>query len=185
MLFPWNLVSLHIFKRISLFLFLRGNSVLCSCFCIFFAHIWGEQHWFDFCLCFGFLWLSGKNSLQNTYRKPPSIAVNCHWGSTVFFPFLFCAKILAIRHMPCIFGSWRKGAQSSSQGEGDGASCGSERLHGGSGRQLRQEEKNKCKLSDSCCAISHSWGPAKLTVAHWYTFASQMPQHPFGKNNIA
>lgn len=153
---------------------------------VYFLPIFGvNSNWFDFRLCFGFLWLSGKKSLQNTYRKPPSIAVSWHWGSTVFFPFLFCAKILAIRHMPCIFGSWQKGAQSSSQVEGDGASCGSEMLHGGSGRQLCQKQKNKCKLSGSCCAISHSWGPAKLTAAHWYTFAGQMPQHPFGKNNIA
>lgn len=41
--FPWNAVSLHRFKRISLFLFLWENSTLCSCSCIVFVHIWGEK----------------------------------------------------------------------------------------------------------------------------------------------
>lgn len=96
MLSPWNLVSLYRFKRISLFLFLQGNRVLCSCSCTLFAHIWGEWQLVWFLLM---LWLSGKTSPQNTYRKPPSVALSWRW---VFFPSPvllckdFCGKPLDI-----------------------------------------------------------------------------------------
>lgn len=71
MLFPWNLVSLHRFKRISLFLSFEAIAC-CLAAPVYFLTIFGVN-WLDFCLCFGFLWLSGKKILQNTYRSPPYI----------------------------------------------------------------------------------------------------------------
>lgn len=178
MLSPWNLVSLYRFKRISLFLLFQGNSVSCSCSCILFAHIWSERQlvWFSL-----MLWLSGKTSPQNTYRRPPSVALNWHW---VFFPFpvLLCKDFCGEPLDTCPISSGSDGGDLWAVHRQKVVELLEVQRYSlvGLASSCIQEQMSKFKLSGFCCAVSLIWGPTKLTTSHWYTFAGQMPEHQFG-----
>ena len=189
MLFPWNLVSLHRFKRISLFLFLRGNSVLCSCSCILFAHIWGERQlaWFSLMLWFPLaLWQEEPAEyLQKASLNSTELALRLY----SIFPFavLLCKDFSGEPLDTCPVSSGAGGTELREvhRQKVMGLLAVQRCCLVGLAGSCVQEQMSKCKLSGSCCAVSHSWGPAKLTTAHWYTFAGQMPQHQCGNNNIA
>lgn len=165
MLFPWNLVSLHRFKKKSLFLFLRGNSTLCSCSWMFFSHIWGERQlaWFS-----AMLWFPSALWQEDPAEHPQKACVSSTelplWCFSVMFlssspvhpalghkrAILQSLEVLQwwevtgqtdfggepLYPMPCISSSWQRGSQSRSQADCDGASCGSETFLNGINRQL-------------------------------------------------
>lgn len=92
MLFPWNSVFLHKFKRINLLLFLWDNNMLCSCSCILFAYARDEHHlaWFSLMLWFPLiLWQDEPAEyLQKASLNSTELAFRFY--SSFLFPVLLC-----------------------------------------------------------------------------------------------